>query len=91
MRRLNTAEFKRELRSLREPALVTVAGKSIGVFTPTISRLPDYEGKRKRPSKHQVPARTWHARPLEEVDGYSRKGFIQWRSAFPYPEDPNAR
>lgn len=87
MRRLNTAEFKREYRSLTEPVLVTSGGKSIGVWTPTISRLPDYEGRLGRPSKHQVPARTWRA--VAVPSGLHPS--LRWRRVFPYPEDRNAR
>ena len=58
MRRLNSAEFKREYRKLTEPVLVTVGDKSLGVWTPTIRRAEDYRDGKAKPSKNQVPATT---------------------------------
>lgn len=58
MRRLNSAEFKREYRKLTEPVLVTVGNKSLGVWTPTIHRADDYRDGKAKPSRNQVPATT---------------------------------
>lgn len=75
MRRLNSAEFKREYKSLTEPVLVTVGDKSLGVWTPTIKREPDFYDGQGTPSVNQVPARSAGSLP-------------PWRSSVPFPEEP---
>ena len=84
MKRLNSAEFKREMKSLTEPVVVTVGGKSIGIWTPTIPRLPDFEGGTGKPSEHQVAARTWKSWSPQ------LGRWLVW-DRFEYPQDPNER
>ena len=82
MRRLNSAEFAREYRSLTEPVLVTRGNKSIGVWTPTIHRLPDFDVKTIQ-SGIRITPRTWH--------GYTPRPPLVWDMDFEYPKDPNER
>lgn len=76
MRRLNSAEFKREWRYLGEPVIVTVGKKAVGIYTPTNRHIVDVElPAAGEISRNQVPARSVGSLP-------------PWRSSVPFPEEP---
>ena len=89
MRRLNSAEFAREYKTLTDPVLVMVGKRPIGVWTPDHARWPGYDPKATgKPSEHQVPATTG----LRDVRFRLRRpDYLRWRPVS-YPKaDPNGR
>ena len=97
MRRVNSAEFAREYKTLTDPVLVMVGKRPVGVWTPDHARWPGYDPKvTGKPSEHQVRARTWNALPeppYNPPETTAPMRLPQWLSWLPfnYSKDPNER